>query len=203
MWSRWPGRRLPASVPAPRCAADRDGRSPQAPAASRGPASEPAAVPSIGGPLAAGLCGQAVRPLVSPPPTPATGPHGPVPFGPPRRRRPCMTPLRLLAPESPSQSPTPAVLFPAGPGPPSPRTSARDPPGVPPSPARSRSAAPAASRRHAVPVGLTACRQIPGRSPPFLPPEGPAASPRGSGADAACRPLGVSRAPCRFPVLRI
>jgi len=51
--------------------------------ASRGPASEPAAVPSIGGLLTAGLSSQAVRPLVPPPPAPATGPHGPVPFGPP------------------------------------------------------------------------------------------------------------------------
>jgi hypothetical protein len=91
---------------------------------------------------------------------------------PPRRRRPCMTPLRLLAPEPPAWSPMPACSVPG-------RSRAAVPsyvgPGPTGGPAQSgavRSAAPAASRRHAVPVGLTACRQVPDRSPPFLPPEG-------------------------------
>jgi hypothetical protein len=58
------------------------------------------------------------------------------------------------------------VLFPAGPAPPPPRASARDPPGATP-PGAVPVAAPAAFRHHAVPVGLAACRQGPdwSRSP--------------------------------------
>lgn len=199
---RRPGRRLPASVPAPRSAADRGGRSPQR--ARREPRSGQRAGrrPLDRRPAH----GRAFRPGGPPagvtPPAPATGPHGPVPFGPPLRRRPCMTPLRQLALNRrrgrprrrfcsrPVPGRRPLIRRPGtnrgsrsvrrGPGPLSPQR-----PGAAPSPSALR------------PAGRSRAGVLPS------PAQGPAASRRGSGAGAACRPPGVSRAPCRFPVLRI
>jgi hypothetical protein len=103
------------------------------------------------------------------------------PFGPPTRRRPCMTPLRPLAPEPPSRFPAPArFCFPGG-------SRAAVPSYVSPGPAGSRSARrgpgpppPAAGRRHAVP---SASR--------------PAGRAR-TGAPSSPQPGGPCRLPMRF-----
>jgi len=167
MWSRRPGRRLPASVPAP--------------AMRRGPRR---ALPS------ARLSRTAVR-QVSLPPSPRSAACS-LPGLPARRSarwcRPVGTGDRAARPGSvrpPASAPplydadavtgpgTAVVVAHAGGSVPGrsraavPSYVGPGPAGVPLSPARVRSAAPAATRRHAVPVGLTACRQVPDRSPPF------------------------------------
>jgi hypothetical protein len=135
------------------------------------------------------------------PPAPATRPHGPVPFGPPTRRRPCMTPLRPLAPETAvavsrvglyfsgrSRAAAPSC---AGPGPTGCHSARRGPGRLPPQ----------HSGTTPSPLALRPCQQDPDWSRP------PARRSRRLN-EAPARvppavPSGVSRAPCRFPVLRM
>ena len=111
MWSRWPRRRLPASAMrrGPRRALP-SARSSRAAVrrVSRPPSPRSAACSLPGFPARRSARWCHPRRHRRP------GRTALFRSDPPRRRRPCLTPMRQLAPESPAWSPTPAILFPGG-----------------------------------------------------------------------------------------